>query len=128
MQQIISLLARFMNPSVVEVLNNASVVATSTASRASTGSSSPAPRPSSIRRNLTVGSIGDDVRQLQSFLINQNGGSTTRAQALANVGATGYFGSLTRAALAEYQAANGVVPSAGYFGPVTRGVLQVQGQ
>ena len=117
-----------MNPSVVEVLNNASVVATTTASRASTGSSSPAPRPSSIRRNLTVGSIGDDVRQLQSFLINQNGGSTTRAQALANVGATGYFGSLTRAALAEYQAANGVVPSAGYFGPVTRGVLQVQGQ
>lgn len=70
-------------------------------------------------RNLTVGSQGEDVRQLQTFL-------NTRGYAVASVGAgsrgneTTYFGPATRAALARYQAANGISPAAGYFGPMTR--------
>jgi peptidoglycan hydrolase-like protein with peptidoglycan-binding domain len=69
-------------------------------------------------RNLDLGDVGDDVRALQVFLIAQNKGPA--AQALAINGATGYFGPLTQAALAEYQAAVGITPAAGYFGPMTR--------
>lgn len=69
-------------------------------------------------RDLELGMKGDDVRILQTFLIGQNKGP--RAQALAQVGATGYFGPLTQAALAEYQAAVGITPAVGYFGSRTR--------
>jgi peptidoglycan hydrolase-like protein with peptidoglycan-binding domain len=72
-------------------------------------------------RDLTVGSRGSDVTWLQDYLIAQNAGSA--AVSLKAAGATGYFGSLTRAALAEYQAAKGITPAAGYFGPKTRAHL-----
>ncbi|MBP9771645.1 MAG: peptidoglycan-binding protein [Candidatus Pacebacteria bacterium] len=73
---------------------------------------------SAYTRNLTIGDIGDDVRALQLFLISQNKGPA--AQALASNGVTGYFGPLTQAALAEFQAAVGITPAIGFFGPVTR--------
>lgn len=73
-------------------------------------------------RNLTIGDIGDDVRALQLFLISQNKGQA--AQALASNGATGYFGPLTQAALAELQASAGITPAVGFFGPVTRAYVQ----
>lgn len=63
-------------------------------------------------RDLTNGSSGSDVTALQNWLISK--GFTIPA------GATGYFGPQTTAALAKFQAANGIVPAAGYFGPVTR--------
>lgn len=70
-------------------------------------------------RDLTVGSTGEDVRQLQIFLNNQG-----YAVATSGAGSRGnestYFGALTRAALARYQAAQGISPAAGYFGPITR--------
>jgi hypothetical protein len=69
-------------------------------------------------RDLTEGDRGSDVTQLQLYLIARNIGPA--AQALAVVGATGYFGPLTQAALAEFQASVGIVPSVGYFGPITR--------
>ncbi len=69
-------------------------------------------------RDLDVGSSGQDVVALQAFLIAENEGA--QARALAAAGATGYFGTITKAALAEYQAANGISPAAGYFGPLTR--------
>ena len=47
-------------------------------------------------RNLTVGSRGEDVTALQSFL---------KAKGHLAVEPTGYFGGLTKAALAKYQAA-----------------------
>lgn len=71
----------------------------------------PAPR-FTFTRNLTVGSRGDDVSELQRFLV--------RRGFLTLVSPTGYFGSLTKAALARYQAESGITPAAGYFGPITR--------
>ena len=62
--------------------------------------------------DLTLGSSGAEVTALQNFLIS--GGYSIPA------GATGYFGAQTQAALAAYQAANGISPASGYFGPITR--------
>jgi len=61
--------------------------------------------------NLTVGSTGADVTALQGVL--------AEAGYLA-VSPTGYFGNLTKAALAKWQAANVISPAVGYFGPITR--------
>lgn len=69
-------------------------------------------------RDLTLGSQGADVTRLQKALIAQAKGPA--ATALASAGATGYFGAMTQAALAEWQRATGVAPAAGYFGPLTR--------
>lgn len=69
-------------------------------------------------RDLFVGSTGDDVRALQELLIIRATGPA--ANSLAGVGATGYFGEYTRAAVAELQNSLGVTPAVGYFGPITR--------
>lgn len=63
-------------------------------------------------RDLTVGSTGADVSALQQALIASGHLKITAP--------TGYFGTLTRTALAAWQATNGVSPAAGYFGPLTR--------
>lgn len=62
-------------------------------------------------RNMTIGSRGDDVRSLQSFLVQKGflGANLT----------TGYFGQLTRSAVREYQR-NAGLPATGFFGPLTR--------
>jgi len=69
----------------------------------------------SFARSLTVGSTGTDVTSLQQFLV---------AQGDLHVSATGYFGSLTAAAVGKWQVQNGVTTynSAGYgvFGPLSR--------
>lgn len=62
--------------------------------------------------DLEWGMSGEEVRQLQTFLIN-------RRQTIP-AGATGYFGVQTRAALMAYQSASGITPVSGYFGPKTR--------
>jgi len=66
--------------------------------------------------DLTVGSTGAQVTSLQAFLIAH--GDLTAVSA-----PTGYFGALTQAALAKFQAANGITPSVGYFGPKTRAFI-----
>lgn len=63
--------------------------------------------------DMTLGRSGNEVTQLQKFLINR--GHQIPA------GATGYFGEQTRLALMKFQVANGIYPSTGYFGPMTRG-------
>jgi len=73
---------------------------------------------SGYARDLTLGASGSDVIALQSFLISKNSGAA--ALALASAGATGYFGPITQAALAEYQASENILPSVGYYGPLTR--------
>ena len=81
--------------------------------------------PSTIANNLTIGSKGTEVSALQAFLISQAKGPS--ASALSASGATGYFGSLTKAALAEYQKSVGITPASGYFGAITRAYLKSAG-
>jgi len=74
--------------------------------------------------DLTDGATGAGVIWLQTFLINKKSGPASTA--LANVGATGYFGTLTTNALVEYQRLNNITPASGYYGPVTRSVIATQ--
>lgn len=71
-----------------------------------------------INRDLTVGSVGEDVRSLQKFL-----NSLGYTVALSGPGSVGNetltFGAATRGALAKFQAANGLSAS-GYYGAQTR--------
>lgn len=62
----------------------------------------------SFTRDLTVGSSGADVTALQN--------------AIGVTPATGYFGSLTKAAVQKYQASKGL-PATGYVGVLTRAEL-----
>ncbi len=72
-------------------------------------------------RDLTIGSTGSDVAELQAFLVS-------KGFLVMPVGVTpGYFGALTQAAVARYQVANGIVPPAGYFGPLTRASVASMG-
>jgi hypothetical protein len=65
-------------------------------------------------RDLTIGSTGADVVSLQSTL-------ESKGFLVIPAGtAKGYFGQLTKSALAKYQASAGIAPAAGYFGPITR--------
>jgi hypothetical protein len=89
------------------------VGAQTTTATSSTSASVTAP----FVRDLTIGSSGADVTALQAWLISR--GFSIPA------GPTGYFGNQTRAAVAAFQAANGIAPVAGYFGPVTRAKVNV---
>ncbi len=73
---------------------------------------------SSFTRDLSLRSRGEDVKLMQSVLIEAKTGPA--GQRLSKTGATGFFGSLTYAALKEYQQEVGISPT-GYFGPKTRG-------
>ncbi len=70
-------------------------------------------------RNLTLGSTGSDVAMLQSFL--ETKGLLTMPLGVSK----GYFGGLTKAALAKYQAQENIAPAYGYFGPLTRARVSV---
>ncbi|MEK7641130.1 MAG: peptidoglycan-binding domain-containing protein, partial [Patescibacteria group bacterium] len=92
---------------------------------ARSGGGTPGVILSEVSRPLTVGGRGNDVQSLQNFLISRSVGSA--AQKLQAVGATAYFGSLTRAALAEFQKSVGIYPPLGYFGPITKAYLKTIG-
>ena len=61
---------------------------------------------------------GNDVKELQQFLISHNSGAAWRK--LAAHGTTNYFGSLTQNALIEFKKKAGIKPAIGYFGIITR--------
>lgn len=71
-----------------------------------------------LQYNMTVGSrdssTGGDVSKLQDFLQSREYLSTNP---------TGYFGQMTRAAVARFQSASGVLAS-GYVGPITRAKIK----
>jgi hypothetical protein len=86
---------------------------------AEAGTQTSATTPSfTFARNLQLNMTGNDVKQLQQFLIGQNAGPAARK--LAAHGTTQNFGSLTKAALIEFQKKAGISPTSGYFGPITR--------
>jgi len=67
----------------------------------------------SFTRDLYGGLSGNDVEALQDYLTGTGHFSYAG-------GSTGYFGPVTQAAVAAWQAANGVAPAVGYFGPISR--------
>src|SRR3989344_593818 len=73
-----------------------------------------------ITSDLTIGSTGAQVVALQSALVAQ--GHLVMPAGVA----MGYFGSLTKAAVIKWQAANGV-PNTGYFGPLSRAKFNASG-
>jgi len=66
-------------------------------------------------RNLSNGSQGDDVSQLQHVLVAKG--------FLSQANVTGFFGPLTRRALTKFQTQSGIT-AAGVLGPITRIFLQ----
>jgi peptidoglycan hydrolase-like protein with peptidoglycan-binding domain len=70
-------------------------------------------------RDLKVGMIGADVKDLQVFL-NSHGYAIAASGAGSPNNETSYFGSLTKKALIRFQTANGI-SATGYFGSITRG-------
>ena len=71
--------------------------------------------------NLTIGSTGNDVVELQKILVAK--GYLVMPSGVA----MGYFGALTKSAVAKWQAAEGISPAAGYVGPISRAKLNSMG-
>jgi hypothetical protein len=73
----------------------------------------------SFTRSLSQGTNGQDVKCLQQYL-NSAGYQVSARGAGSPGNETTFFGGLTRAAVARWQAGNGVSPAVGYFGPISR--------
>lgn len=69
-----------------------------------------------IKKDLSRGVSGEEVEYLQQFLVYEG----SYPEALV----TGYYGSLTQAAVARFQQTYGVTPAVGYVGPKTRHTIQ----
>lgn len=77
-------------------------------------------------RDLTIGSTGNDVMCLQKYLNGK--GFTVSATGAGSAGQEStYFGSKTQSAVAKWQAANNITPSAGYFGAKSRAAFAAMG-
>ncbi len=63
-------------------------------------------------RDLDLGYEGEDVKELQDFLISSG--------FVIPAGATGYFGPQTQSVLVQFQNKHEISPALGYFGPKTR--------
>jgi len=78
-----------------------------------------------FKADLTVGSLGSEVKALQQFLNSH--GYTVALTGAGSVGnETTRFGAATRAALIKYQKAKGITPAAGYFGAKTRAAINAE--
>jgi peptidoglycan hydrolase-like protein with peptidoglycan-binding domain len=71
-------------------------------------------------RNLTVGSTGADVAELQTWLISKGYSIPSISSGAAT---PGYFGAQTKSAVMAYQSQHGL-PSTGFFGPLTRASVE----
>ena len=78
-------------------------------------------------KNLTVGSTGVDVMNLQKVL-NMSADTKVASTGAGSPGnETSYFGPATKAAVMKFQSKHGISPVAGYVGPVTRAKLNTMG-
>ena len=75
-----------------------------------------------FKTNLTIGSLGSEVKALQEFL-NAHGYTVAASGAGSLGNETTRFGAATKAALIKYQKANNIRPASGYFGPLTRNFI-----
>lgn len=75
-----------------------------------------------FKANLTVGSLGSEVKALQEYL-NEHGYTVATSGAGSPGNETTRFGAATKAALIKYQKAKGITPAVGYFGPTTRAAI-----
>lgn len=75
-------------------------------------------RAENLNRQLEIGMSGTDVSALQTFLAKDN---TIYPQGLV----TGYFGSLTKSAVSNFQARNGIA-TVGRVGPITLAAINAQ--
>jgi len=73
-------------------------------------------------RDLYIGMSGDDVLELQGYLIEQDSGPYARA--LIATKGLGYFGPATREAVREFQRAKIISPVSGNLGPITREYIE----
>src|SRR3989344_2140638 len=78
-----------------------------------------------FKSDLTVGSLGEQVRALQ-MLLNAKGYTVASSGPGSSGNETTTFGSLTRTALIKYQKAKGITPAVGFFGPLTRAAINAE--
>ncbi|MBI2409441.1 peptidoglycan-binding protein [Candidatus Kaiserbacteria bacterium] len=78
-----------------------------------------------FKSNLTMGSLGSEVKALQEYL-NSHGYQIAASGPGSSGNETTKFGALTKAALIKYQKANGITPAVGYFGPITRAAMNAE--
>ncbi len=76
-----------------------------------------------FKSNLTVGSLGSEVKALQEFL-NAHGYTVASSGPGSSGNETTRFGAATKAALIKFQKAKGITPAVGYFGPKTRAAVE----
>ena len=113
---ILSLLTSFGANSATIANVNAALTGTAVTTSGSTTTSTSA---CSFSRDLTLGATGADVTCLQQALIG--GGFSISA------GATGYFGTQTRTAVASWQSSKNIAPAVGYFGSISRAAFNLGG-
>ncbi len=75
-----------------------------------------------FKNNLRLGSVGQDVKELQKYL-NNNHFFVSESGIGSSGQETRYFGASTQAALIKFQKANNIIPALGYFGPATRSFI-----
>lgn len=78
-----------------------------------------APASLKFARDLTIGSVGEDVIELQRYL-NHRGFTVSREGHGSPGSETDYFGKKTQGALIRFQKAHGIAPASGFLGPITR--------
>jgi len=112
----------------IAMLQAAGIISASQAASlmASIGGSTSTGTGYQFTRDLTVGSTGADVKELQKFL-NANGFVVSASGAGSVGNESMYFGPATRSALGKYQASKGITPTAGYFGAKTRTAVNGSG-
>lgn len=80
-----------------------------------------------FNNNLTMGSTGTDVKNLQRVL-NSDADTMVAASGVGSPGnESSYFGALTRAAAIKFQKKYGITPAVGYVGAITRAKLNTMG-
>ncbi len=73
-------------------------------------------------RNLEMGMLGKDVKELQQFL-NTLGVTVAHTGPGSAGNETEKFGAATKAALMQFQKDHGITPASGYLGPITRAYI-----